>query len=78
VLDAPAYARLGNRVTTPGPFLVEGRLRREGRAVRFVVSSIVPFHERAKAGGGGTLPTPPRAPLPVPPRSGVSPVVSRP
>lgn len=44
----PAYRRLGERVTTPGPFLVEGRLRRQQGAVHLEVNSLGPFHERAR------------------------------
>jgi DNA polymerase III alpha subunit len=40
------YKRLGERVSTPGPFLVEGRVRREQGAVHLEVTLIKPFHER--------------------------------
>ncbi len=47
----PVYARLGNRVTTPGPFLVEGRIRRPHGAVHLEVTGLTPFHERPRPYG---------------------------
>ncbi|RJQ80631.1 MAG: DNA polymerase III subunit alpha [Desulfobacteraceae bacterium] len=42
----PLYQRMGNRVTTPGPFLVEGRLQRRHGAVHIEVTGLDPFHQR--------------------------------
>jgi hypothetical protein len=47
----PVFRGLGDRVTTPGPFLVEGDLRREQGAVHLEVSWIAPFHERQRPFG---------------------------
>ena len=49
VVFPAVYKRLGERVTTPGPFLVEGILRKEQGAVHLEVSRLGPFHERAGA-----------------------------
>lgn len=50
VLFPDAYRRLGQRVTTAGPYLVQGRMTSgEGRP-ELLVSEIRPFHER-HAGG---------------------------
>ncbi len=46
VLLPPVYRSLGNQVTTPGPFLVEGKLKRQQGAVHLEVSAIAPFHQR--------------------------------
>lgn len=46
VVLPPAYRRLGERVTTPGPYVVEGKLRRQQGAVHLDVSGIAPFHKR--------------------------------
>lgn len=42
----PAYRCLGERVTTPGPFLVEGKLRRPQGTVHVEVTGLSPFYER--------------------------------
>ena len=42
------FARLGNRVTTPGPFLVDGRLLRRHGAVHLEIAALTPFHERPR------------------------------
>jgi error-prone DNA polymerase len=47
------YRRLGNRVTTPGPFIVEGELRRQQGAPHLEVCRIAPFHERSRPYGRG-------------------------
>ncbi len=47
----PAYRRLGERISTPGPFLIEGRLRRQQDAAHLDVSDITPFHEREQPYG---------------------------
>jgi DNA-directed DNA polymerase III PolC len=41
-----AYNRLGDRIPTPGPFLVDGVLRKRQGAVHLEVSGIKPFHQR--------------------------------
>jgi DNA-directed DNA polymerase III PolC len=46
VVFPAVYQRLGERVTTPGPFLVEGRLRFQQGAVHLEVSRLEPFHKR--------------------------------
>ncbi len=46
VLLPPTYRRLGERVVTPGPFLVEGKLQRQQGAMHLEVTAIAPFHER--------------------------------
>jgi DNA-directed DNA polymerase III PolC len=47
----PAYRRLGERIATPGPFLIEGRLRRQQGAIHLDVGDITPFHERERPYG---------------------------
>jgi DNA-directed DNA polymerase III PolC len=47
----PAYRRLGERIATPGPFLVAGRLRRQQGAVHLDVNDITTFHERERPFG---------------------------
>lgn len=46
VLFPDAYRRLGGRVTTGGPYLVEGRMSDEEGRADLVVSEIRPFHAR--------------------------------
>jgi DNA polymerase III subunit alpha len=50
-LFPPVYRRLGERVTTPGPFLVEGKLRRQEGATHLEVTWIAPFRERQRPFG---------------------------
>jgi DNA polymerase-3 subunit alpha len=52
VVHPSAYRGLGERVTTPGPFLVEGKLRLQQDAAHLEVSRLDPFHERKRAYGG--------------------------
>ncbi|WP_243372016.1 DNA polymerase III subunit alpha [Geotalea sp. SG265] len=52
VVLPPVYRRLGNRIVTPGPFLVEGILRREQGAAHLEVMAISPFHERKRPYSG--------------------------
>jgi DNA polymerase III alpha subunit len=40
------YRRLGERVTTPGPFLVVGKMKEQQGAVHLEVGRLEPFHER--------------------------------
>ncbi len=47
----PAYQVLGERVTTPGPFLVDGRLRRRQGAAYLEVSGLAPFYQRERPYG---------------------------
>lgn len=47
----PVYRALGERVTTPGPFLVEGALRRQQGAVHLEMRLLAPFHERRRPFG---------------------------
>jgi DNA polymerase III subunit alpha len=42
------YRQLGERVTTPGPFLVEGKLRDQQGAVHLEIGLLTPFHERGR------------------------------
>lgn len=44
----PTYRRLGNRITTPGPFLVLGRLRQNEGAVYLEVDDMEPFYRRPR------------------------------
>jgi hypothetical protein len=37
---------LGRPFTTPGPFLVAGRVRADDRLVHLTIASVRPFHER--------------------------------
>lgn len=45
------FLDLGDRVKPPGPFLVEGRIRRQQEAVHLEVSYLTPFHQRPEAFG---------------------------
>jgi DNA-directed DNA polymerase III PolC len=49
VLFPPAWRRLGSAVTTPGPFLLEGRLEEDHGAFHLVATGLRPFHERGAA-----------------------------
>ncbi len=40
------YPHYGERVTTPGPFLVGGRLLEQQGAVYVEITSMVPFYKR--------------------------------
>ncbi|UFS70756.1 DNA polymerase III subunit alpha [Geomonas sp. RF6] len=40
------FQELGDRIKTAGPFLVEGRIRRQQEAVHLEVSYLTPFHKR--------------------------------
>jgi DNA polymerase III alpha subunit len=48
VVFSAVYRRLGDRVTTPGPFLVEGKLRLQQEAAHLEVTSLEPFHRRGQ------------------------------
>lgn len=48
VVFPAVYARLGERVTTPGPFAVVGRLKLRQGAVHLEVGRLEPFHERKR------------------------------
>jgi len=57
VLLPPVYQRVGEQVTTPGPFLVQGKIRQQQRAVYIEVMGLSPFYKRkhpfgAKGGHG--------------------------
>lgn len=47
VVFPAVYRRIGDRVLTPGPFLVEGIMRAEQGAVHLEVVKLEPFHERS-------------------------------
>jgi DNA-directed DNA polymerase III PolC len=47
VLLPAAYARLGDPVTSPGPFIVGGRIEVDEADPHLVVSEVTPFHLRA-------------------------------
>jgi DNA polymerase III alpha subunit len=47
----PGYARLAPEVTTPGPYLVEGQLRRDHGAAHLEVIALAPFKERERPFG---------------------------
>jgi DNA-directed DNA polymerase III PolC len=49
VLFPPAWTRDGAAITTPGPFLVEGRVEDDHGAVQLVATALRPFHERGAA-----------------------------
>jgi DNA-directed DNA polymerase III PolC len=53
VVLPPAYRRLGDRVVTPGPFLVEGILRCQQGAAHVEISRLAPFHRREQPFGRG-------------------------
>lgn len=42
----PAYRAMGDKVTTPGPFLVEGTLKWQQDAAHLEVFNLSPFHQR--------------------------------
>lgn len=46
VLFPEANARLGERLTTPGPYLTEGVVRETDGDLHLVVTELTPFHER--------------------------------
>ncbi len=46
VVLPPAYRAIGDRITTPGPFLVEGTLQSQQNAVHLEVFRLSPFHQR--------------------------------
>lgn len=48
VVPPATYRRLGERLATPGPFLVEGRMRAEQGATHLEVIRLAPFHQRQK------------------------------
>ena len=48
----PAYPRLAAAVTTPGPYLITGIVRRVQGAVHLEVSELSPFKERERPFGG--------------------------
>ena len=45
VVTPDVYARLGNPLSSPGPFLVEGRMQASGR---LAVRQVLPFHQRSR------------------------------
>ena len=47
----PAYQRIGEVVKTPGPFLVEGKLKHQQGGVHLEVTRLAPFHERDRPFG---------------------------
>lgn len=46
VLFPDANVRLGERLTTPGPYLVQGLMRETDGDLNLVVTELMPFHER--------------------------------
>ena len=48
VLFPPTYSALGDPLTSPGPFLVSGRVTIEQGDVHLAVTDVVPFHLRAR------------------------------
>ncbi|HSR12361.1 MAG TPA: hypothetical protein VLS90_13040, partial [Thermodesulfobacteriota bacterium] len=48
VVLPPLFGTINPEVTTPGPFLVNGKLRREQGAAHLEISRIAPFHKREK------------------------------
>ncbi|MBX3471442.1 MAG: DNA polymerase III subunit alpha, partial [Planctomycetes bacterium] len=49
VVPPGVMAAVGARLTTPGPYLVTGRMAQGGAAPHLVVSRLTPFHERQGA-----------------------------
>ena len=45
-VQPPVYGRLGDRVTTPGPFLVAGEMRRRMGAAHLDITGLEPFYRR--------------------------------
>lgn len=54
-LSPAVHERLQGVVTTPGPYLVEARVREHQGAVYLAVESLLPFHERPSALDGQCL-----------------------
>jgi error-prone DNA polymerase len=46
VLLPPAYLRVGEQVTTPGPFLVKGKIHQQQGAFYVEVIELYPFYKR--------------------------------
>lgn len=55
VLFPAVYEEVGERVTTPGPYLVAGSLQEEHGDVHLTVARLLPFHERGEARARGRL-----------------------
>ncbi len=53
VVLPPAYARLNKLISTPGPFLVDGRPRNQQGAVHLEIREMIPFHKRYRPYGRG-------------------------
>jgi DNA polymerase-3 subunit alpha/error-prone DNA polymerase len=50
VIPPPLYRRLAGQLTTPGPYLVEGRPSEDLGHLQLIVCALSPFHERERAG----------------------------
>jgi hypothetical protein len=48
VLFPPAYAAFGEQLTTPGPWVVDGRMADDADDPHLIVSRMSPFHERER------------------------------
>jgi hypothetical protein len=46
IIPPPAYPRLAPRVTTPGPYIVEGTLEEDYGHVYMVIGELLPFYDR--------------------------------
>lgn len=57
VLFPPAYREIGDAITTPGPFLLAGRVSDQQGDVHLNVWALRPFHERRRAYGVRAAPT---------------------
>ncbi len=55
VVPPKIFKRMGDRILTPGPFLVNGRLRNQDGALHLVVGRIEPFYERREPFGSGKI-----------------------
>ncbi len=51
VVAPPAYAALGERITTAGPYLVAGRIEESHGDVHLALSEVHPFFRRSRAYG---------------------------
>jgi DNA-directed DNA polymerase III PolC len=51
VLFPAAHRRLGSAVTTPGPYMVTGRVAAEEGDVHLVIADLRPFHQRHRENG---------------------------
>ena len=51
IIPPPAYPRLASRVSTPGPYIVEGTLEEDYGHVYMVIGELLPFYDRNRLPG---------------------------